>query len=234
MKIFNEDPWVSRSLRELGEYSDSELTYLKVFLGLLSLHSGPVDIVEAGAYIGDLTLPLSKVCRKIYAFEPQVEVREVLEWNLATNHISNVEVLPFGLGDKPMTMYYSSVPPIEGAGGTMMDSKGDVAVEIRTLDSFGLTPAFIKADIEGMEPAFLVGALETLQRTRCPLFMEFDTVMQQGLEQLPEILGRLGYDVTKFFFPMYNTQNFNHAPNPFGLTVSKMLLAVPPVGAVLG
>ena len=230
MKVFNEDPWVGRSLTLLGEYSESELDYMKMFIELISAKEGPIEMVEAGAYIGDMTIPLSRLVKKLYAFEPQKEVREVLLQNLEMNGIENVEVFPYALSSEPRKFYYGSEPPEAGAGGQMMKTEEDVnEVEAITLDSLNLSPGFIKADIEGMEIPFLAGAVDTLRRTRCPLFMEFDTVILEGHPPLADVLAQMGYDVYKFFFPMYLRKNFNNNPNnPFGLTVSKMLLGAPP------
>jgi len=230
MVIFNEDPWVSRSLRELGEYSKTELDFLSLIIDTVST-DGPIDLVEAGAYIGDMTIPLARMVRKLYAFEPQVEVRKVLETNLALNDITNVEVLPYALGHEPGVLRYNSVPPESGAGGVMMTESGDIEVQVVTLDSLGISPGLIKADMEGMETMLLGGGLETLGRTRCPLFMEYDTVFLKDGPLLADTLLFLGYNVYKQYFPMFTEDNFNKSPNPFDTTVSKMLYAVPPVGA---
>jgi FkbM family methyltransferase len=236
MKIFNEDPWVSRSLRELGEYSMSEFYFMKMLLEIISIARGRlIDIVEAGAFIGDMTIPLSRLCRKLYAFEPNKEVREVLIENLEVNRCQNVEVFPYGLAHCEGKSHYNSIPPEGGPGGiTLIHDVGDVEVELRTLDSFNLPTniGLMKVDIEGMEIPFLVGAQETMARCQCPVFMEFDTVTLVDLPPLDKILtDKFKYSVYKYFFPVYNNDNFNHSQNnPFGETVSKMLLGTPTGG----
>lgn len=230
MYVFNEDPWVSKSLKLLGEYSQSELGYLTMFISLLSA-KGRVDMIEAGAYIGDMTIPLSRLVRRLYAFEPQEEVREVLKANLELNNIQNVEVFPYALGETEKIVKYPSTPAEGGAGGTsMLKNEGDKEVKCVELDSLGLNPSFIKADVEGSEMPLVLGGLKTLGQTRCPLFMEFDTVFLDGGPSLQDFLAQLGYDVWTFFFPMWSERNFNKLQeNPFASTVSKMLLATPPI-----
>ena len=51
------DGWVSKSYRELGEYSQSEFEFLKLILNALDCQQGPLSVIDAGAYIGDLTSP---------------------------------------------------------------------------------------------------------------------------------------------------------------------------------
>lgn len=232
MLVIKDDPWVSRSLKLLGEYSEHELSFMQMIIHTISLAKRKkIDIVEAGAYIGDLTIPLSRMANKVYAFEPQTKVREILLKNLEMNGIENVEVFPYALGHANTPVFYTEGECEAGPGGQAMrvnGKPGDVEVEMRTLDSFNLDPDFIKADIEGAEVPFLVGSAETRQRTLCPLFMEFDTVMRpEGFMQLPEVLASMGYNIYKHMFYMYRVGNFNNClKNPFDTTVSKMLLAV--------
>jgi FkbM family methyltransferase len=227
------DPWVSKSYRELGEYSQSEFEFLKLILNVLGCQQGPLTVIDAGAYIGDLTIPLSRLVKEVYAFEPQAEIRQVLEANLEINRISNVTVLPYALADKERPLFYNtkSTSKDGNLGGNQMQDEGDHAVEVRTLDSLQLSPHFVKADIEGMEIPMIAGGEETLARTRAAMFLEFDTVVLPEYNLL-DCLRILGYNVYPRYFPVWNQFNYRKATtNPFGSTVSKMVLAVPPSGA---
>lgn len=236
MRIIDSDPWISRSLRELGEFSESEFGFMRMILESIGSKKPTLEILEAGPYIGDLTLPLSQIVGKIYAFEPQVAIREILLENLEMNGIRNVEVFPYAIGHENGTANYYSEPKeqIHSYGGNQLGiPDGDMVAEMRSLDSLGLRPDFIKADIEGMETQLLLGGQQTLSETRCPLFMEYDTVMlPPECPQLPEILTRFGYNVYPQHFPIYLPNNFNRNPeNTFGSTVSKMILALPPISS---
>jgi hypothetical protein len=102
---------------------------------------------------------------------------------------------------------------------------------MRTLDSFGLAPQFIKADVEGMEMFLLNGAQETLKKSGPVLFYERDTVPVEGTPDMDDLFRMLGYFVyQKLVCPIYNPNNFNHAPNTFGNYSSMMGLAVPLFG----
>ncbi len=230
MRIINEDIWISRSLRELGEYSPSELKTMYMVLGLLSRGRYDSVVIDAGAFIGDLTIPLSRFCKKVYAFEPQEPVREILKHNLDINGITNVEVLSYALGNACETITYDSENIDVNPGGTQMGTEGAGSVEMVSLDSLGIDVDFLKADVEGMEIPLLAGAMNTLERTRCPLFMERDTVIHDQYRHINDILQELGYDVYPMDFPFYRADNPNRSPNTFGHTVSHMTLAIPSRG----
>lgn len=53
-------------------------------------------VVDVGANIGVITIPLAKVARKVYAVEP-LFCKE-LEDNVKLNELNNVEILPVGIG----------------------------------------------------------------------------------------------------------------------------------------
>lgn len=228
MRVINEDPWVSRSLIELGEYSESEVGMVRRLIHLIS-RDHPITFVDAGAYIGDLTIPISREVRWVYAFEPQHEVREVLEYNLSANGVTNVTVFPFALGHRCEEIAYTPNPQDGSFGGVQMaDPTGSCSTRMVTLDSLGLDVDFIKADVEGMEVPLLSGAMETIARCRPVLFCEFDTVFTPSLPQLNDAYEFMGYDCLPMSFYMWNVGNYNHCPsNPFGETVSFMKLGVP-------
>ena len=226
MRIINEDIWISRSLRELGEHSASELRMMYMILGLLSRGHYDSTVVDAGAFIGDLTIPLSRFCKRVYAFEPQAPVREILTHNLEINGCTNVIVLPYALGDQCQAISYDTDSIETNPGGTQMATEGAGSVEMVTLDSLQIDVDFLKADVEGMEIPLLAGGLETLTRTRCPLFLERDTVINEAYLPLGQVMEGLGYDPYPMSFPMWRPDNPNGAPNTFGATVSHMMLGI--------
>lgn len=227
MRVIEEDIWVSRCLRELGEHSEAELNMMYFCLGLLSHGKYDSTVVDAGAYIGDLTVPLSRMCKTLYAFEPHKGNRELLEHNLRINSCSNVTVFPYALGAESGIVRYNSTDATSPGSSQMGLEEGDAEVEMVTLDQLGLSPDFIKADIEGGEIPLLAGAQDTLEACRSTLFLERDTVTLQGAPPMGEILHTLGYDTYPMSFPMWRADNFRGAPNTFGTTVAHMMLAIP-------
>ena len=61
---------------------------------------GPDDIaIEVGANIGALTVPLSRLCKQVYTFEPQSQNYDLLVRNLRDNPVrtSSVDAAMAGL-----------------------------------------------------------------------------------------------------------------------------------------
>jgi len=79
---------------------------------------------------------------------------------------------------------------------------GKLPVELRTLDSAGLSPDFMKIDVEGVEDRVIAGALGTVRRCR-PLIMAENSYP----ERVRAALAPLGYapfnfDTTRgFLYP---------------------------------
>jgi len=55
-------------------------------------------VVDIGANIGAITIPLAKVAKKVYAVEPLFY--KELEDNISLNGLNNVEIIPFGIGEE--------------------------------------------------------------------------------------------------------------------------------------
>ncbi len=227
MRVIEEDVWVSRSLSLLGEYSESEVKLVQMFVRTMSRKS-PSVFVDAGAYIGDLTIPMAKMCGHVYAFEPQKDVRTILEHNVTANGLKNVTIFPYALGDKCEEITYNL--PTDSPGGVQMGVReGTETAMMVTLDSLNLGPVdFIKADVEGMEVPLLHGAQETIAKYFPLLFCEFDTVMTPGMPQLDEVYNLLGYFPYPMAFPMWAADNFNKFKEDiFPNVVSFMKLGIP-------
>lgn len=224
------DKWVSRSLRELGEYSEDEIQAIKIFIDIIrNYKKGPIEVVEAGAYIGDITVPMSRFVDHIHAFEPQEEVRDILQYNLEQNGVTNVTVWPYALGDVNQTIYFDPEQDPDSPGSKMMGAQAGTPVQMFRLDDLKITPDFIKADVEGMEIAMLAGAIDTVTNCKPILFCECDTVHQlPGQPTLEDAYRYFGYSMKRMIFPMYKPDNFNKNPeNNFGMTASFMMFGAP-------
>ena len=139
---------------------------------------GKACILDIGAHIGLVTLPLSQAVGdsgRVFAFEPSTANRTVLERHLALNAIGNVAVIDTLVGDRDI----EDVVLYEHDGVSGMNTRapvksGEIYRETRhpqcTLDTFcrtrNIRPDIIKIDVEGAEFAVLEGAREILTAAR--------------------------------------------------------------------
>ena len=235
MHTIDSDVWVSRSLRLLGEHSQGEIDTVAAILARLTpTRPEGLTIIDAGAYIGDMTIPFSRIASRVYAFEPQPEIREILQANLALNSCTNVEVFPYALGHENKEISFTAGSDLSpGSQTLLLDSSGATRVEMRTLDSLDLHPTLLKADVEGMEFLTLVGAQQTLAKDRPFLFLETDTCEIEGAPPWDIVMRDFRYEAHKIITPFWRPNNFNGVgTDPFANTASFMLLGVPLVPIV--
>ena len=137
-------------------------------------------IADVGANIGYYTLWFSKIAAragKIFAFEPNAGVMQVLRTNLDLNHVDNAMVVEAACGDLTGTMdfyiaahHHSSSLHADWANSDGRAQRTTVAVT--TLDAFfdhemgRDPPTFIKIDIEGGGTHALPGARRLFAENR--------------------------------------------------------------------
>jgi FkbM family methyltransferase len=146
-------------------------------------------LLDIGANIGVHSLFFSSLAGargRVYAFEAQRIVYQMLMGNLALNSVENVHARGVALGQAAGEL---RLPPVDysrpwnfGGMGLATESpqpqfghgtperaaadKGEM-IKVITLDSLNLPRIdFIKLDVEGMEEDVLRGAASTLDRTR--------------------------------------------------------------------
>lgn len=131
--------------------------------GILPLLRGRGLMVDVGANIGIYTKAFIQDFDRIVAFEPFFENRDCFSMNVTDPKVS---LEPYALDYQPGRF---------GMTGNKNISKhlcaGDT-VEARTLDSFGLSPDFVKIDAEGFDLRVLVGAKDTLEKYRPVVLVE--------------------------------------------------------------
>lgn len=125
------------------------------------------DIIDAGAYIGDSALVLSKLTsKKVYAFEPVRNTFEVMKSVLKLNKTPNIVPVNLGLGAKKETLPLTSKKSMDAS--FLNQTEFDIQTNITTIDDFvnenNLNIGLIKVDIEGFEQQLLKGAYNTIKK----------------------------------------------------------------------
>src|SRR6266700_354635 len=225
------DLHIGRSLDLSGEWAESELELLELFL-----REGDVAI-DVGANLGTHTVFFAgKVGPrgKVFAFEPQRIVFQGLCANLALNGIANVHALAAAAGRAPERLAlpdvdYAAAGNFGGVGlGARADGGGAATVEVMTLDSLGLDRCqLIKIDVEGMELDVLDGANALVAAARPLIYLENNDATRSAA-LISWMLAR-GYHLFWHLSRFFNPRNFFQNPDNVFDDVSDLnMIAVRP------
>lgn len=225
MAYFAGDHYIGRSLELYGEYSWGEIELLAKFV-----KPGWV-IVNGGANIGALTVPLAKLCDshvKVYAFEPQPEVCELLMRNCETlpNVFVSSDALWASCGESKMRLLHE----IDTANiGSLIinDSKGSHKVKTVSLDHWlgGEKVDLVFLDIEGCETGALRGAKETIEKHRPILYVEDHPEYNSDVTPYVQSLDYFTYAHAPLLFSPTNWKGYPESF--FGNVASFNTLAIP-------
>jgi len=219
--IFNvHDQHIGRSLDLYGEWAESELDLLGLFIK-------PGDVViDVGANIGTHTVFFAQrvgATGQVQAFEPQRIVFQNLCANLALNGLLNVRAFHAAVAREPGTIAVPSVAYAEPGnhGGVALaagaaTAAGGERVPLMRLDGLGLDRCrLLKIDVEGMELDVLEGGRSLVEAARPIVYVENnDAAKSPAL--ISWLLARdyhLFWHVSMFFNPR---NFFANAVNVFG------------------
>ena len=180
---------------------------------LLALVKPDSRVIDVGANIGMLTLPLARAAStgRVVAFEPDPSNRARLEEHISMNAFGNVKVMALGLGsEQRVHRLYKVVGSNAGMNRIVLEDPSSdrfpySEIKVERLD--GLLPSLgldrvdlIKIDVEGFELEVLKGAEATLRDFHPTLFIELDddNLGENGSSaaQLIEWLVQRGYAVS--------------------------------------
>lgn len=220
------DVWVGRSLATYGEYSEGETALFRQFV-----RAGDT-VVEAGANIGGLTLPLAGLTGaggRVLAFEAQRPIHAVLSANLLLNGLRHVwaERVALGSAAGNIKVPHLDLSRVENFGGLSLGGEVGDDCPVVTLDSYELQALkLIKIDVEGAESEVIDGARDTITRLRPVLYVENDR-KEKSAALIRRILD-LGYRLWWHVVPLYSPHNpRGNAENLFGAISSLNMACLP-------
>lgn len=165
------------------------------------------DIIDAGAFTGDTSLPLSKITDKnVYAFEPFEDSFNLLNKNIEDNSITNVIPVNKSLGNinGERTLYLSGTN-VQGitSNPDIRPYDNEIKVEETTLDKFveknDLDVGYVSIDVEGAELDLLNGAVNTIKTQKPILSISIYHSVNDYFEIIPWVANlNLGYEFEVF------------------------------------
>jgi len=195
---------ITRNLRQTGRWEYDLMEKVKPFIKPGS------TVCDIGSNLGSWSTYMSKWVQPaghVYAFEPQKMVYYQLCGNLFLNQCDNVTAYQVALGtheQNNQNIHLTPVDPTNIGGTKVYDSFGynekvlGSIITIRSLDSYNLTPQFLKIDVEGYELNVLKGAQQTLERAQYPPFV-FEAWLwpsfREEREKLFQFIESLGYKI---------------------------------------
>jgi len=188
----------------------------------------PGDIVlDVGAHIGTYTIPFAKAVGpsgKVYSFEPQARMRELLHKNIKANGMEDrVVVNPYAVGhvNKLITMSANTDDSRKvdynrkeiGNFGGMNVGKGGEQVKMVSLDNiFFPSVNVIKIDVEGCEPLVIDGAREIIETYKPVVFYEKNhkTITREMIEMFNLSKNLINFDAKDYFI---KEKGYHHLEN---------------------
>lgn len=161
------------------------------------------DIIDAGAFTGDTSLPLSKrTTKNVYAFEPFKDSFEILKKNISNNNIENIIPVNKSLGNiNGERSLFLSGDNVQGitSDATLRNYDNEIKVQETTIDTFveenNLEVGFITIDIEGAEMDLLEGAINTIKTQKPLLYISMYHKVSDYFDIIPWVANLdLGYE----------------------------------------
>jgi FkbM family methyltransferase len=226
MLFLANDQYIGGALDKYGEFSEGEVHLFRQIV------KPNWVVMDVGANHGTHTVALAQIVGnggRVFSFEPQRVLFQLVCANLALNSLSNVNAYCGAVGRE---LGFLNVPRVDytrpnNFGALEMGGTGGESVPLVTVDSLEL-PAlhFAKIDAEGMEGDVVTGASDTIARCRPILYMENDR--PDKAPGLIQQMWDLDYDLYYHLPYYYNRYNFyGVADNIYGGTISVNMLCVP-------
>ena len=175
--------------------------------------------IDAGAYCGFHTIHMARHFRRVYAFEPQTKMFEMLCANILINGMGNIKAFNNALYDRecymalgPDSMQEIPVPRIGGTvdydqvrnaaalAFTTVEEKSEDCIRGLRIDSLNLeNVGLIKIDTQGSEFFVLKGAAETIARCRPVIVIKYEVELSRAhgweFAQCEEFFEGLNYNL---------------------------------------
>ena len=163
----------------LGGYEKQELDFISLIIKKIS---DPV-FLDIGANIGTHSIYFSNFCKKVYAFEPDGEIKKKLDFNISINKINNIVTVEKALSNSnSFREFFSPIGSNKGTGSLNYNhapknnrklKKVETVIGDEYINQLRINKIdFIKLDVEGHEIDALSGLEKTINRFMPILLIE--------------------------------------------------------------
>jgi FkbM family methyltransferase len=145
-------------------------------------------VLDVGANYGQMSVVFSKIAGdegKVYAFEAEPIIYNILLKTFDANGCKNVKVIPGAVHNKMGEKLVFPEPDFKrfdsyGSYGIDPNAKNGRKVESITIDSLQISEpiSFMKVDIQGSDLFALQGAKDTILKNKMPILFEFEQQLQ--------------------------------------------------------
>lgn len=204
------DYYIGDSIALYGEYCEAEIDIYRQ-----CVHKDDY-VLDIGANIGACTIPLAQMVGangRVYAFEPQRVIFQMLCGNVMLNNLMNVYTQNVAIGRnrskiKINDKYLDPTISHTNTGSFEIEKNpGDYEIEIISIDDLQLPKCdFIKCDTEGMGTDVLYGAENTIRKFLPTIYIERE--YDDKGKSIVDFLHKLKYKIYKHDPTLYNDSNF--------------------------
>jgi len=157
-------------------------------------------VLDVGANIGNHSIYLAKVvgCR-VVCFEPDKGLVDAINFSAKENSIQDKIIIHnVAVGDTEGLCSLKMNPENPDSVGSQQVVVGQGDVPMITIDSLQLDRVdCMKIDVEGFEEQVLIGAIDTIKKTKPIIYVE--AWNKESLDKILKILKPLGYSAGKRF-----------------------------------
>jgi FkbM family methyltransferase len=205
--LFPNDNAVSSSIINNWQYE----WYMFDFLTKNLIVTEGKTIIDVGANNGNFAVDFAHLVGnkgQVHSFEPQRIIYYQLCTNVFLNGLTNVYCHNVAIGNTTKIVmiekpnYFEKNEGVNFGAAEIVENDGEL-VECRILDHYDFEDVvFIKIDVQGYEPFVIDGAINTINKHRPYLFVEFEDhlLKKQGLseDELKSKIESLGYIIKQF------------------------------------
>jgi FkbM family methyltransferase len=180
-------------------------------------------LLNIGAHMGSISIPLSKVFNKVTSVEPYPPNWQWLQYNIGLNNITNIESHHYALGNSNETIYFSNItrPLRNNSGGVHSLTQSDIdnkrkygqqhstsySNQMHKLDEVNIDNFdIIVMDVEGTEWEVIDGALQKIKSNKPFIITEIWSNNKRKSEKLGSTREQMIEKIESIGYQLYHSK----------------------------